>query len=104
MNLKKWFSCSSTVKSWRLHSSSHRTSHGRTLIKMKCSDSDSMLLKLDLLSSLSMCGGTLYHRAISVMLNCRVIRNCAASGGIVIGVIVDPSSKTSRPWDFVGPL
>ena len=42
-----------------------------------------------------MCGGTLKIRAISLIWNFRVSRNCACSGEMEIGVYFMPSSNTA---------
>ena len=57
-------------------------------------DCISILLKLDLLKSFSMCGGTLNILATSSMLNCLELKNCACSGLIEIGLNVNPSYNT----------
>ena len=64
---------------------SQRMSHGSKVYLTNSKDCCSMLLKLDFSKSPTMWGGTRKIRAISLIWNFLVSRNCACSGEIPMG-------------------
>ena len=74
---------------------SQRMTHGSRVYFTNSRDCCSILEKLDFSRSPTMWGGTRKIRAISLIWNFRVSRNCACSGLMPIGVYFMPSSSTA---------
>ena len=83
---------------------SQRMSHGSKVYLTNSSDCCSMLEKLDFSKSPTMWGGTRKMRAISLIWNFLVSKNCACSGDMPIGWYLRPSSKTAIWWELALPL
>ena len=82
---------------------SHLTTQGSSVYFTNSRDCCSILEKLDFSRSPTMCGGTLKIRAISLIWNFLVSKNCACSGEMEIGVYLSPSSRTAILLLFAGP-
>src|SRR5574344_2816740 len=82
---------------------SQRMTHGSKVYFTNSRDCCSILEKLDFSRSPTIWGGTLKIRAISLIWNLRVSRNCACSGEIEIGVYFIPSSRTATLPEFIEP-
>src|SRR5574344_2127492 len=74
---------------------SQRITHGSRVYFTNSKDCCSILEKLDFSRSPTIWGGTLKIRAISLIWNFLVSRNCACSGEMEIGVYFIPSSRTA---------
>ena len=82
---------------------SHRITQGSRVYFTNSRDCCSILEKLDFSRSPTMCGGTLKIRAISLIWNFLVSRNCACSGEMEMGVYFMPSSSTAILLLFAEP-
>lgn len=101
--MKKHRFFSSSVNSERESDCSQRITHGSSVYFTNSRLCCSILEKLDFSRSPTMCGGTLKIRAISLIWNLRVSRNCACSGEIEMGVYFIPSSSTATLPEFPLP-
>lgn len=86
MNFMKYLCFSEGNSRERWIDCSHLTTHGSSVYFTNSRDCCSILEKLDFSRSPTICGGTLKIRAISLIWNLRVSRNCACSGEMEIGV------------------
>ena len=82
---------------------SNRTSQGVSVCTTKFSDWFSILEKVALCKSWTICGGTRKIRQISSTPNCRVERNWLSSGGNEIDLYCIPSSSTATLWALFAP-
>ena len=82
---------------------SQRMIQGSSVYFTNSRDCCSILEKLDFSRSPTMWGGTRKIRAISLIWNFRVSRNCACSGEMPIGVYFMPSSSTAILFAFPLP-
>ena len=74
---------------------SQRMIQGSRVYLTNSSDCCSIFEKLDFSRSPTICGGTLKIRAISLIWNFLVCKNCACSGEMLMGVYFIPSSSTA---------
>ena len=95
MNFTKYCFFSSGARRRRAIDCSQRTTHGSSVYFTNSRDCCSIFEKLDFSKSPTICGGTRKIRAISLIWNFRVSRNCACSGEMEIGVYFMPSSSTA---------